>query len=236
MRLRNLPAAPGLARLEQREVKRVRRNAPPIPFAEVVTVIPTYERGDLVVAAVESALAQTVTDHRVIVVTDGGEPPQLPPDPRLHLVSMHEHCGTPGVVRNVGIRLTRSRYVVFLDDDNSWEPNHLEVSLAAHRAGAKLTYTGLRQVFPDGAEGRTIAVPYRRKTLRNDSYIDTSTMVVRRSPAVRFSLTAKGGRGAHEDWNLAYRLSRTRRTELVPIVTVRYLRHGGGHMQQHFAP
>ena len=58
-------------------------------------------------------------------------------------------------------------------------------------------------------------------------------MVVRRSPAVRFSRAPRGGSGAYEDWNLAFRLSRRLRTELVPDVTVRYLIHAEGYMQRH---
>ncbi len=139
------------------------------------------------------------------------------------------HHGIPGLVRNVGIRVSRSPYLAFLDDDNWWEPTHLEVSLAAHRAGAALTYTGMRQVRPDGSTGETIAVPFARRSLRNASFVDTSTMVVRRSPAVRFSRV----RGLYEDRALAHRLSRRLRTELVPEVTVQYLLHPEGYMQRH---
>ncbi|WP_231591453.1 glycosyltransferase [Saccharothrix sp. ST-888] len=38
------------------------------------------------------------------------------------------------MVRNVGIRLSSSRYVAFLDDDNEWEPDHLGPAVGALRA------------------------------------------------------------------------------------------------------
>jgi glycosyltransferase involved in cell wall biosynthesis len=233
VRARQLPRAPHLALAEEMEVRRVRRLVPVRPEARVVTVVPTYGRSALVADAVESALAQTVHDHAVVVVVDGGPTPALPHDPRLHTVQLAAHRGIPGLVRNIGIRVSASPLLAFLDDDNTWEPHHLEVSLAAHRAGAELTYTGLTQVLPDGGAGEVIAMPFARSTLRNDSYIDTSTMVVRRSRAVRFSRAPRGGSAVYEDWNLAYRLSRHLRTELVPEVTVRYLLHPDGYMQRH---
>jgi glycosyltransferase involved in cell wall biosynthesis len=183
--------------------------------------------------AVASALAQTVEDHTVVVLADGGPPPPLDAHPSLHVVALDEHLGAPGVVRNVGIRISASPYIAFLDDDNTWTPDHLEVSLAAHEDGARFTYTGLHQRFADGREGATISVPYTRRTLANSSYIDTSTMVVRRSPAVRFSRAPRGGTAVYEDWNLAWRLSRRSAPRLVPQVTVDYLVHPDGHMQRH---
>ena len=196
--------------------------------------MPTYGRNNLVAAAVDSALAQTIADHAVVLVVDGG--PNAATDTGS---SAPRGCaeraltGFPGSFATSGIRISASPFLAFLDDDNTWEPHHLEVSLAAHRAGAQLTYTGLRQVRPDGSEDESIAVPFDRRTLRNHSYIDTSTIVVRRSRAVRFSRTARGGAGVYEDWNLAFRLSRRMQTELVPEVTVRYLLHPDGYMQRH---
>ena len=218
---------------EELEVRRARRLLPVRPHALVATVVPTHSRPELVARAVESALAQTVDDHAVIVVVDGGETPTLPSHPQLHLVALATHHGIPGLVRNVGIRVSMSRFLAFLDDDNTWEPEHLEVSLAAHRAGAQFTYTGLGQVRPDGTPGDVIAVPFARRTLRNHSYIDTSTMLVRRSRAVRFNRAPRAGARVYEDWNLAFRLSRRLRTELVPEATVRYLLHPDGYMQRH---
>jgi glycosyltransferase involved in cell wall biosynthesis len=231
--VRTLPWAPGLAVAEQREVRRARRLIGSSPRALVVTVVPTYGRSALVADAVESALAQTVTDHAVVVVVDGGVVPDLAAHPRLHRVVLGRHHGVPGLVRNVGIRISASPFLAFLDDDNTWAAHHLEVSLAAHRGGAELTYTGLRQVLADGTPEGVVAVPFSRRALRNDSYVDTSTIVVRRSPAVRFCRLPRAGSGVYEDWNLAFRLSKRLQTELVPDVTVGYRLHREGYMQRH---
>ena len=73
---------------ENTEVRRLRTLMPSEGQAPLVTtVIPTYRRPEQLVAAVESALDQTVRDHRVIVVDDGAGLPPLPQDPRLVALS-----------------------------------------------------------------------------------------------------------------------------------------------------
>lgn len=124
------PSALRLRRFESAEVRRLAATTAPPPTALVATVIATHRRPDALRAAVRSALAQTVRDQVVIVVDDGAGLPDLPDDPRLFAVSLARNTAVAGVVRNVGIRLTRSRYVAFLDDDNLWEPDHLERALA----------------------------------------------------------------------------------------------------------
>lgn len=232
VRLRHLPGAPRRALVEAAEVRAARRRLGRPPRAQVVTVIPTFGRTALLEAAVASALAQTVRDHAVLVVVDGGPEPALATHPRLHVVRLGAHRGVPGLVRNVGIRVSDSPYLAFLDDDNTWEPDHLAVSLEAHRRGAEMTYTGLRQVHPDGTTGEVIAVDFDRRELRHTSFVDTSAIVVRRSRRVRFARVPRGRGAVYEDWWLARRLSRRLRTELVPRVTVNYLVHPEGYMQR----
>lgn len=124
------PSAVRLRRIEDAETRRLAATLPAPPSALVATVIATHRRPEALRAAVRSALDQTVRDQVVIVVDDGAGLPELPGDPRLFAVSLAHNTAVAGVVRNVGIRLTRSRYVAFLDDDNLWEPDHLERALA----------------------------------------------------------------------------------------------------------
>lgn len=124
------PSAMRLHRIEDAETRRLAATLTSPPSALVATVIATHRRPEALRAAVRSALDQTVRDQVVIVVDDGAGLPELPDDPRLFAVSLAHNTAVAGVVRNVGIRLTHSRYVAFLDDDNLWEPDHLERALA----------------------------------------------------------------------------------------------------------
>jgi glycosyltransferase involved in cell wall biosynthesis len=220
---------------ENSEVRRLRGLLPhgPIPLPLVTTVIPTYKRADSLAAAVESALAQTVAEHLVIVVDDGGgQVPKLPEDPRLLVVGLSRNTAVLGVVRNVGIRLARSEFVAFLDDDNTWEPEHLATALAAlepktttdREPRLDAVYTALRRVTPDGREMDILSVPYDRGAARERAFLDANAFVARRSRALRFSrLRRDRGILPREDWASLYRYARRHRIAHVPEPTVRYL-------------
>ncbi len=207
-------------RYEDREVARVQAMLGDVPAARVVTVIATYRRPDGLVAAVNSALSQTVSDQLVVVVDDGGGLPELPTDARLVVITLSRNYGCLGLVRNVGLRVTQSRYVAFLDDDNTWSPDHLAVSLAAHRDGVDATYTALHRVLPDGSTYDTLSIPFDRRTLRGRNPADSNALVLRRDTEVIFSRIPK----LKEDWALVQRLSRRGRCIVhVPVPTVHYL-------------
>ncbi|MGW1987424.1 glycosyltransferase family 2 protein [Streptomyces collinus] len=223
------PSALRLGRLESAEVRRLAAAADR-PAALVATVIATHRRPEELRAAVRSALAQTVHDQVVVVVDDGAGLPELPSDPRLFAVSLARNTGVAGVVRNVGIRLTRSRYVAFLDDDNLWEPDHLERALAVLESpqGPDGVYTALRRVLPDGTERDVLSVPFDRRRAARESFLDTNAFVARRTRALRFSRLRRTPEVMpREDWELVHRYSRGHSVRHVPHATVRYLVNPG---------
>jgi glycosyltransferase involved in cell wall biosynthesis len=94
-------------------------------------VIPTHNRHEEVVGAVESALAQTLADVEVVVVDDASAPPvELTPHPRVRCVRLEENRGFPGA-RNAGLAAARGRWITFLDDDDRLLPDMAAASLAA---------------------------------------------------------------------------------------------------------
>ncbi|NUP46698.1 MAG: glycosyltransferase family 2 protein [Catenulispora sp.] len=222
------PGTLRMRRFENRQVRRLLTEGGPPSSATVAVIIPTYRRPDGLQAAVRSVLAQTWTDLVLIVVDDGGglDTSQLPDDPRLRTASLSENSHVLGLVRNVGMRLSASRYVAFLDDDNSWEPEHLELSIRALIEDRKLSgvYTALRRVLPDGSELDVLSVPFDRKRASWDSFLDCNAFVARRSKALMFSRMPRPiGLLPREDWEMLYRYTRRHRVTHLPIPTVRYL-------------
>jgi glycosyltransferase involved in cell wall biosynthesis len=220
---------PGAVRAHGQELLEVRRLRPTVvvPQALVTTIVPTYRRPESLARAVRSALDQTVRDHVVVVVDDGAGLPPLPDDDRLVAVSLARNTGRAGVVRNVGIALSRSTYLAFLDDDNEWRPHHLATALEALTGAADpvdLVYTGVERVRPDGTTLDVLARPFARRTLRESCFVDTNSIVVRRGRGVRFSRLPRSGPNLPgEDWELVWRLSRRLRVRNVPETTVTYL-------------
>jgi glycosyltransferase involved in cell wall biosynthesis len=94
----------------------------------VSIIIPTYNRPEFVIKAVESALNQTYQHIEVIVVDDASEmniQEVLPSDQRIRYFKNIENRGG-GFSRNVGLDNARGEFVNFLDDDDELYPDKIE--------------------------------------------------------------------------------------------------------------
>lgn len=101
----------------------------------VSVVIPSLNRPKIAVKAVNSVLAQTLKSIEVIVVVDGPdaatiEELQKIDDPRLKIESLPVNVGCADS-RNAGVEIASGKWIAFLDDDDEWLPQKLEVQLAA---------------------------------------------------------------------------------------------------------
>src|SRR5690606_19868999 len=110
-------------------------------FSVVVT---TYNRSRMLRDALESLDRQVFRDIEVILVNDAaaGEEPLLGQDRfRLTYVRQPRNLG-PAAARNVAHRLANGECLVYLDDDNLFLPDHLQVlhqALRAHPGNAVYT-------------------------------------------------------------------------------------------------
>lgn len=101
----------------------------------VSVVIPTYNRADLLPAAIRSACAQSYAHLEILVVDDGSTDETAAAvhtigDPRVRHVPHPRNKGLPAA-RNTGIRAARGEYVAFLDDDDAWHPEKIAKQVAA---------------------------------------------------------------------------------------------------------
>ena len=92
-------------------------------------IIAAHGRPWLLGRTLKSLLDQTCQDFFVIVVADEALSP--PPYEELkglagrYLYILRSGVPGPAESRNLGLELTKTDYVVFLDDDDTFEPNHL---------------------------------------------------------------------------------------------------------------
>jgi glycosyltransferase involved in cell wall biosynthesis len=100
----------------------------------VTVVIPTFNRPQFLVRAIDSVRRQTFGDFEVVVVIDGFDPASRDAieqihEPRLRYLELSEKVGG-SEARNLGVRAAKGRWIALLDDDDEWLPNKLEVQLA----------------------------------------------------------------------------------------------------------
>lgn len=113
-------------------------------------VLPTVNRAGMLRDAIDSVLTQTVEDYELIVVDDGSTPPaSVPDDPRIVLVRRETNRG-PASARNAGLDIATGRFVTFLDDDDWFTSDRLELALEGlERAPIALCWSR----FDDETEG-----------------------------------------------------------------------------------
>jgi glycosyltransferase involved in cell wall biosynthesis len=220
---------------EDAEVSRL--GPDPLASAEVCVIMPTYQRDERLARAVGSVLAQTVDDLAVVVVSDGPTAPVgLPDDERVVTITLSEHVGVVGVVRNVGIRTSRSPFIAFLDDDNTWQPDHLATVLPPLRGGADIAYTGVERVLDDGRRFDVLDEPFDRGRLKARNYIDVNSLAIARVDDALFNrMPRRPAESPGEDWELVWRLSHGRDVVSNPTPTVRYVIHPGSYFWQGFS-
>jgi glycosyltransferase involved in cell wall biosynthesis len=125
----------------------------------VDVVIPTRNRRDLVMGAIDDALSQRGVEVRCYVVDDASEDGTADAveglgDTRITVIR-HGERGGVGRMRNSGIRRGSGPWIAFLDDDDRWAPDKLEAQLAAIEAepGARWAVSGSVNFDENGVRG-----------------------------------------------------------------------------------
>ena len=170
--------------------------------------------------AVRSALAQTVDGIEVIVVVDGPDDATRDAlaaiaDARVRVVMLPAQGGAPNA-RNVGVGEARAPWTAFLDDDDEWLPDKLEVQLGLAKAAqvampviaSRLINRTPRadSVMPRRlpADGEPISeyLTVRRGLFYGDGFIQTSTIMAPTALLRRVPFTVGLRRQQELDWTL----------------------------------
>lgn len=101
---------------------------------EVSVIIPTYNRARMLGDAVRSVLGQSFTGFELIVVDDGStdDTQRLLSSWAGRLEVIKTNRSGVSSSRNLGARKARGRWLAFLDSDDLWLPEKLELQLQAH--------------------------------------------------------------------------------------------------------
>jgi glycosyltransferase involved in cell wall biosynthesis len=99
----------------------------------VSVVVPAYNTARYIGQTLDSVFAQTYRDHEVVVVNDGSpDTPDLetalaPYRSRIRYIARAN--GGLAAARNTAIRSTTAELIAFLDSDDVWERDYLEVQV-----------------------------------------------------------------------------------------------------------
>ena len=207
----------------------------------VSVVIPTYKRPHLVTRAIKSALAQTLHTIEVIVVVDGPDPEVEEvlaqfSDSRFKFIVLPQNVKLAGA-RNAGIQEAKGYWIAFLDDDDEWLPEKLELQLKLAKQ-SKYQYPIISsrilnrtqkgdfiwpRRFPRPSEHLSDYLFVRSFFIQGEGFILPSTYFVRRELLLKTPFV----HNKHEDydWLLKVTANEDAGVEYVPEVTTIWHAH-----------
>ncbi len=116
-------------------------------------IMPVYNVNRFVSQAIESVLQQTFLDFELIIINDCSTDDSLSicqsfNDPRIKIITHEKNKGL-AASRNTGIRNSLGRYLAFLDSDDMWHKDKLELHFKHLKANPQVGVSFSRSAFID---------------------------------------------------------------------------------------
>jgi len=191
----------------------------------VSVIMPTYNRADIIIRAINSVLFQSYKNWELLIIDDGSTDhtelfitPFLT-DSRIRYVK-NVHSGI-SAARNCGLEMAKGNYVFYLDSDNYWNNEYLELMIHYMVLGnLDAAYCGLRVIDEAGMIKYFRGDEFDWESCYKKNYIDMNCFAHGRQASIeiRFDTTI------HRlvDWEYILRFTRLNRTSFAPFCGVTY--------------
>lgn len=182
----------------------------------ISVIISTYNRSERLRKAIESVVNQTFQEWELLVVDDASTDDTsdvvheyINQDSRINYLKRSENFGCDTGPKNDGIKESTGEYIAFLDDDNTFRPDHLQALYSAlqKQPEAVLAY-GDRWIIDESKELKPqvgLFSDFNPTLLMQRNYIDTSDVLVKRE-AIEYVGGFDERYKKYIDWNLWLRM------------------------------
>jgi hypothetical protein len=161
----------------------------------VTVIIATWNRGELLLPTLRSALAQRFKDFEVIIVGDGctdntaaivapflGE--------QVRWINLNHNTGSQSFPNNVGNAMARGQYIAYLGHDDIWAPDHLSdlMDVVAQDSSVAFAIAGAVLHGPADSGVTTITGLFDHTEAARTHFFPPSSMLHRRDAIVSIGL------------------------------------------------
>ncbi len=187
---------------------------------KVSVVLPTYNRAQYLDRAISSVLNQSYSDFELIIVDDASTDDTEKvvrsfKDDRIRYIRNTKNLGG-AEARNIGISMSKGKFIAFQDSDDYWLPDKLEIQMKAFEEAepdVAVVYTafkkktGNREIIIPPPEVKKKEGYIYKELLYHVNFIGTPTAVVRKKV-----LQEIGGFDKRfprlQDWDLFLRIAK----------------------------
>ena len=104
---------------------------------KISVIIPSYNRFNYLVNAIDSIKNQTYKNIEIIIVNDGSKQLEYYNNKIKNVIFLHQKQNSKQIfgfsninyIRNIGIKHSTGKYIAFLDDDDYWLQNKIELQI-----------------------------------------------------------------------------------------------------------
>lgn len=104
------------------------------PLVTIIT--PSYNSKKYIIETIDSVLNQTYTNFEMLIIDDCSNDGSydliknyIKYDDRIKLYRLEKNSGCPAIPRNYALKLTKGEYIAFLDSDDIWHNQKLELQI-----------------------------------------------------------------------------------------------------------
>jgi glycosyltransferase involved in cell wall biosynthesis len=209
-----------------------------VNMSTISVVIPTYDRNNLVIRAINSVLEQSHTPDEILIIDDCSPTPveetikNSNTDHNRITVCRHNENKGGNAARKTGMKLATGDFLAFLDDDDEWEQSKLQQQLqTVKKTDLGVIYTGVKQIN----QGQVVAKKTPNKggnittELLRGNFIGTFSSILLRQDLIETVGYPDPDLPSWQDWDYYLRLSTETEFAAVPKPMLR--RHTEGHTQ-----
>ena len=160
------------------------------PYVDVI--VPNYNKSDFIEEAINSVINQTYKNWYLYIIDNNSTDNSLKIINKfsslknVKIISLRKNKG-PAFSRNYGMRISKSKYISFLDSDDGWNLDKLDKQISfMEKNNLNFTYTDYTPFFEENGKKnfkkRTYLVDqFDYKTFIRNTSINTTTMIISRS-------------------------------------------------------
>lgn len=155
---------------------------------DVTVIIPFYSGWKYLSCALNSISSQTLLPKKVVIIND-----QSPNSNELNFIQHDKYDfqviilnnsvnSGPGVARNLGMKESASKYIAFLDEDDQWHPQKLEIQIN-FMVQNNIVISSTEAVFVNQSKNLLISKKFKVKKVKKinlilKNVVNTSTVIV----------------------------------------------------------
>ena len=155
-------------------------------------IMPSYNKANYLDDSIKSIICQSLKNWNLYIIDDNSTDDswkiinKYSKLKNINIIKLKKNKG-PSFCRNFGMRLSKSKYISFIDSDDTWDPKKLEKQIRfMEDNNFDFTYTDYTPFFErDGIKkikkSTSLVESFNFETFIRNSSINTTTMIISRS-------------------------------------------------------